>query len=113
MFGVGMFKLETHPWLREIGAQAAVERSQGAVEQHLLDAHVIMKVFDVADRPRGATWMNVQRWPAMSREWQRTRLTKRGHLKKARDASAASGVGLQDIDRSGRQHSLEVRQVVT
>ena len=87
-----MFELESHPWPREVRVELlASDRGQYAVEQHMLDAHVIVEVLDVAHGPRGATGMNVQRWPAMGRERQRMRLTKRGHLKKARDASAATG----------------------
>ena len=48
----------------------------------------------------------------MRRERQRTRLTKCRHLKESCDTRAASGIGLQDIDCSGRQHALEVRQIV-
>ena len=54
-------------WTREVGLQVAVDRGQRAIEQHMLDAHMIVEIFDVTNRARGATWMGVNRWTAMCR----------------------------------------------
>ena len=41
--GIGVFEFEADAWAREIGLKEAIAGGQRSFEQHILDAHVIVK----------------------------------------------------------------------
>src|SRR6476661_7387906 len=53
-FGVGVFEFQPHAWAGEIGIEDAVLRGQRAIEQHMFDPDVIVKIFQMAQRPNRA-----------------------------------------------------------
>jgi hypothetical protein len=46
--GVGTFELQPHAGAGEIGIENAVVRSQSAIEQHMFDPDMIVKIFQMA-----------------------------------------------------------------
>lgn len=53
---------------RKIGAEHAVLGNRSAIEQHVLDAHVIMKPFEMPQARCRAGGVNMQRGRAMTGE---------------------------------------------
>ena len=74
---IGIFEVEAHTRARMIRNQTSGVRNQGTIKKHVLNAHVVMKIFDVAYRPGCTAWMSVNRGPTMRRQRQRARLAER------------------------------------
>ena len=70
------FQIETKTGSRRIRLQLAFDGLHDAVENHSLDADVIVKIFGVAHCRRCATDVNVQRGRAVRRERNVMRLSR-------------------------------------
>jgi hypothetical protein len=56
---VRVLELQSAARAAEIRIQHAVTRRERAVKEHMLDADVVVKVFDVSKSLQGARWMRV------------------------------------------------------
>ena len=109
---VSVFEGETKSWTRKIGGNLTVMRLGGSVEQHVLDAHMVVEPFEVTQPRRGAGGMKMQGRGAMSRQIDVLRLAQCRDLRKARNAAATRHIGLQHIDRREREQPTEVVEIV-
>src|SRR4051794_19536642 len=66
---VSAFQVEPNAGTREIGIEFPVFRLRSAVEKHVLDANVVVEVFEMAKRNSGTADVHVQRWCAVCRQW--------------------------------------------
>ena len=82
-----------------------------AVEKHLFDADVVVKIFDVFRAICGAAQMRVQRGRGVRGKWNLKCVAQIGHLQKSGDA-AARRVGLQNVNGARFQHFLRLPQIV-
>ena len=96
-----------------VDVNGAVMRDGGAVEQHLLDAHMIVEPLEVAQPRHSATDMTMHRRGAMGRQVDVMGFAQRSDLQETGDAAAACGVGLQNVDGVGLQHAARVVQGVS
>lgn len=96
--GVLSLEVETDAGAREIGMEQAIGRQDSAIEEHTLDAHVVMKVFNRPKIGYGATGVQVQGWRAVGRKRHAPRLDQRSRPQKAGDSAAARAIGLLHID---------------
>src|SRR5690348_12597641 len=105
-------QLDAEPRTREIRTQLAMLWRERTVEEHVLDADVIVEVLDVAQPLERARRLRVQQGGAVRRERNAPRLAQGIHDEKPRDAAAARGVGLQYVDGMGIERRLEIRRRV-
>ena len=110
---VVFFKDETKSWTRKIERNLAVTGLWSSVEQHVLDPHMIVEPFEVAQPRRSTSGMQMQGGRAVSRQIDVMGLAQCRGLHKAADAAAARHVGLQHIDRGQREQAAKIVEVVT
>ena len=82
-----------------------------AIEKHLFDADVVVKIFDVARAVGGAAQMRVQRGRGVSGKGNLKRLAQICHLQKSGHA-AARGVGLQNVNGLRFEHFSRLQQII-
>src|SRR5262249_2428684 len=97
---LGIVGLQTQPMApsRAIGADASMLWHWRAVEEALLDAHGVVKPFDVARPGRCAAPRQMRRRWGVGRQGQPPCLWERGAFEKPRVAAASRGVRLQYVD---------------
>src|SRR6185312_16448040 len=81
-------QLEAEPEPVRVGIQDAAARAGRAVEQHLLDAGVIVEVLDVHERSERAADVGVDRGARVSGELERARFAERRDAEHRRDPPA-------------------------
>ena len=89
---------------RQVRRDAAVFRNGHPVEQHVLDANMVMKPFEMTQARRRTGDMQVQRWRTMSGQVDVVRIGERINPEKAGDTAATTDVGLHDVDGACVQH---------
>lgn len=112
-FGVGAPKLQTNAWAREIGLERPVDRIARTLEEHALDADVIVEVLHVA---QGLTCQrSVQRymWRTMDRERDHRGLAQAVGGQEPAKSAASRGVRLQAIHGVGIEHLPKIIPRVT
>jgi hypothetical protein len=112
MFCVGAFEFQSHARPRQIRMQLPFRRLSNPLEKHAFDAHMVMKVLEVADWNGGATHMRVQGGSSMRRQRQMVRLAQRGNLEKAGDAAAARGISLHYVHGAGFEQASKIEEIV-
>lgn len=70
---------------------------QRSVEEHSVDAIVVVEIFDVPKRLDGAADMGVQLRSAMCGQWDVKRIAQRCDLEEARVAAATGGICLKAV----------------
>src|SRR5689334_20429885 len=96
----------------EIGRDGACSGHGRAIEQHSLDAYVIVKVFEMTNARRRASDSDVQCGCAVTRKGKLKCIRDSGRAQKACDTRAASGIRLQYVDRTGTTQAHEIAHVV-
>src|SRR5581483_5970394 len=99
-FRVPALELQPATGPGEVGTKFPVYQLRQAVKEHLLDADVIMKVFDVTQRPGCAGGMSMLCGRAVRRKRNVVCLAQRRNLQEAGDSATAGRVGLQHIYRA-------------
>ena len=107
-----MLQLEPVAGAVEVGPQCPAVGLGHAVEQHRLDARVVVEVLEVLELRGGAQRVNVERRRGVSGQAQRARTAERTHAHQLGDPSAAGHVGLEHVHGARLEHPLEVREVV-
>ena len=79
-----------------------------AIEEHGLDADVVMEVLDVTQRARGTAEMHVDSGAAMRGKREGMRVGDGGRIHETGNTAAAGGIGLDDIDGFGVDHFAQV-----
>src|SRR6185312_16826441 len=110
--GVGPLEIETESRPTEIGTDASLLGHGRAVEQHRLDAHMVMEPFEMAQPGDGAAGMQMQGGRGMGGEVEAARGAQRADLEKAGETAAPCRVGLQHIDGLGIEHAAEIEAVI-
>ena len=88
------------PGALPVGDERAVLGLEYAVEQHALDAHVVVEVLEVNElRERGGR-VEVDRWPAVKRQRHPVRAAQPVDPQQLGDPSAPGDVGLHHVDRA-------------
>jgi len=59
LLGVLSLEIEAHAGPFHVGPQLSIDRIECAVEEHVLDAGVVVEVFEVAKLGHGATWVSM------------------------------------------------------
>src|SRR5215472_1154374 len=109
-----ILSLESEPqsWARSIGLQLSVNRLNKPVEEHPLNARMIVEVFDVAKARYRAACVHMKRRGAMGRDRASEAGRYRGALEESGESLAAGCVQLQNVDGFGVEHAPEVQGVV-
>jgi len=97
---------------RAAGHDGPVLWIERAVEQHGLDADVVVEPLQMTGVGHGRGDVGVQMWGAVTRDVQPEPLGDGRRAQPHGDAAAAGHVGLKAVDGSGGRHPSEVRQVV-
>src|SRR2546421_9356463 len=111
-YRVRTFDLQAQSGARGIRIESALHGFGHAVEEHLFDAHVIMEVLDMTRRGHSATDVSMNGRRGVRGERDVVRIGKRGGFEKTRDSGASCGVGLQDVDSAGSEHSSKIWAVI-
>ena len=102
-------ELQAQPGAGGVRPQGPVTPATGAVEEHVLDAVVVVEDTPGGGTPAGARpGAPVQRRRAMGRQLQPAGLAQRPDAQEAGDAAARVRVGLQDVHGAGVEHAAEV-----
>src|SRR5437763_14738886 len=96
--GLLPLQLDAEAGSREVGGQRSVAGIEEPIEQHALEADVIVKPLEVREARRGARDVRMEGRRTMGRQWNLKGVGERGRALKAGDPAAARDVGLQHID---------------
>src|SRR3569832_525720 len=95
-----MLELQPSSGTGEIRHDLSIARSWRAVEQHVLDAHMVMKPFQMTQARRSAGDMQMQRRRAVAGKIGMKGIAERGGLQESRVAAAARCIGLLHVDHT-------------
>ena len=109
--GVGSLELQPQARARGIRDEGATVRFERPLEEHVLDAGVVVEVLQVPQGNDGAAGVGVNRGCRMRREIHPAGLAEGGHLQEPRNPRASRSVGLEHVHRL--KHPAEVVEVVT
>src|SRR5205085_1492622 len=85
-FGVGALQFESDAGPAEVGREEAVHRSARAIEEHLLDARVVVEIFDGMEMRERAAGVQMERGRGVRGERYAGRIRQRGRAEESGDA---------------------------
>ena len=94
-----MFEGQAEARAREVRTDGAIFRNRGAIEQHVLDPHMIVEPFEMAKTRCGAGRMEMESGGAMPGEIDVVRLALCCDGEEARYPSTTRGIRLLHINR--------------
>ncbi len=110
--GISPLEFETDAGPRSVRPQRAIHGAKHAVEELLLDAHVVVEIFQVAHPRHGAAHMGMDAGRSVRRERQAEGVREHAGPEEPGDAAASRGVGLKHVDAARLEHPPEVLEVV-
>ena len=98
------------PGRSQVGHERPIDRLDHAVEQHVLDPHVVVEVLQVNELLERGGGMQMDGRSTVQRERQVVRTAQGAHAQQLGDPAAARDVGLEHVDRAGLDHARGSRQ---
>src|SRR5687767_10338407 len=96
-----LLQLQSMPGTAEIGTHRAAHGRRETVEEHRLDAGMIVEVFEMDEALHRAARVQMHRGRTVRRQRNAERIAQSGRLHEPGDAAAAGRIGLQDVDGAG------------